>query len=187
MIITEKNIDKKIKDYMRSLLEIEAAIKHKSTIEMFLAIKRNEIGYGPYPRVSLIEAANRSMSDLVNLYAIKYLLNRKSVAKVNLPFDRYNLIFGNDHGIDIYSEKGDNVLLGEGFNVARSYFPIKRRQEVKSLNKEHVKNFSDKNVFKLIAFNSEAVEYPNNYLLKSNQELMYLPITLYEANSPNNG
>jgi len=41
-------------------------------LRLFQYLKRNQVGLGPYPHVTLFEAANRIMTDMVILKGIKW-------------------------------------------------------------------------------------------------------------------
>ena len=88
------------------------------------SLKREKLDHGPYRDVTLFEAANRIMSDLVILKGIRWLLDEKV-----FPFDAYTVEFGNENrnGFDIRAEQGGKTLVGEAFNVAPSFYPVKRR------------------------------------------------------------
>ena len=54
------------------------------------------------------------------------------------PFDAYTVEFGNENrnGFDIRAEQGGKTLVGEAFNVAPSFYPVKRRHAAGKLEKE---------------------------------------------------
>jgi hypothetical protein len=80
--------------------------------------------------VSLFEAANRIMTDLVILSGVRWLL-----VDSGLPFREYTVEYGHedngDH--DIVATDGQRRLIGEAFNVAASFFPIKKASALRKL------------------------------------------------------
>jgi len=105
-----KNIDTIEQEYLSSIEGIGSNIRKLEGIDLLTNIKRAKVGTGPYPDVSLFEAANRIMSDLVILRAINYLL----YANI-LPFDEYIVEYGNEDNNqhDITSCKNDKRFAGE--------------------------------------------------------------------------
>lgn len=72
---------------------------------------------GPYPGVTLFEAANRIMTDLVTLHGVAWLLKNKV-----FPFDSYAVGFGNENDLGFNIRAGGvdgETLVGEVSNVAR--------------------------------------------------------------------
>ena len=113
------------------------------------ALKRNQIGVGPYPNVSMFEAANRILSDLVIFTGISGLLADKSFS-----FDEYRVELGHEdnNGFDIIAESGEVRLVGEAFNVAKSYFNTKKLNALKKLRGAGIS--AD---LKLLMYNHDAV------------------------------
>ncbi|MFJ2483891.1 hypothetical protein ACIOWE_26900 [Pseudomonas sp. NPDC087598] len=112
-----------------------------------LALKRDRLGHGPYPDVSLFEAANRIMSDLVILHGIGALLKGRL-----FPFDEYIVEFGNENrnSFDIRAESQSGTLAGEAFNAASSFFGTKKRAALKKLRSKALEQS-----FRVIMFNAE--------------------------------
>lgn len=102
-----------------------------------------------YPSVTLFEAANRIMSDLVILHGVLGLLNCKA-----LPFCEYTVEFGNEdkNGFDIRATAGSSTLAGEAFNVAPSFFQAKKASALRKLRKG-----ASQATYKVVMFNSDAV------------------------------
>jgi len=144
------NIDKAISDYKDSINSIPFSINSNDILSFLTSIKREKLKVGPYPEVSLFEAANRIMTDLTILFGVKYLLNG---AILELDFAEYTVEFGNenknDH--DLMACNGRKRLIGEAFNVSESYFYTKKSFALKKLNKS-----VETNQIKLLLFNSEA-------------------------------
>ena len=114
------------------------------------AVKREVIKVGPYPDVTLFEAANRIMSDLVILYGVKWLLDNNV-----FPFSKYTVEYGNEdaNGFDIRANGNGKRLIGEAFNVAPSFFQSKKAKVLKKLRKPGLS--AD---YKIVMFNHDAVE-----------------------------
>ena len=68
------------------------------------------------------------------------------IGSIKLPFLQYEVKFGTKGGFDIEAENGSEKLVGEAFNVARSYFPDKIRKMRAKLKNEN--NF-DYKIFNL--------------------------------------
>ena len=119
-------------------------------------------GPGPYPHVTMFEAANRIMSDLVILYGVQWLLNTAA-----FPFDSYTVEYGNENnnGFDVCATDLDKILIGEAFNVAPSFFQTKKASMLKKL----AASTAD---YKIIMFNHDAVA--PNYTPKPNNGEYFL-------------
>jgi hypothetical protein len=131
-VLSAENIGTITKDFHESLASIGESIHGKTGVRLFTALKREKLVGGPYPGVSLFEAANRIMSDLVILGGVNALL------KDNLfPFKSYTVEFGNEdkNGFDIRAESETETLVGEAFNVAPSFFHLKKNSALKKLRK----------------------------------------------------
>jgi hypothetical protein len=158
------NIDSMIEKYKTSLNEMDSIISGNNIIDFFYKIKRDSINKGPYPDVTLFEAANRIMSDLVILFGIKKLLNEEYKA---INFAEYHVEYGNSHDSphDIIAENNDLKLIGEAFNVAPSFFQGKKSMSLAKLRKA-----KKENTIIVLLYNADAVnkEYrpesmPNEY------------------------
>lgn len=143
------NIGRITEDFYQSLVSIGETIQGKTGIPLFIALKREKLTGGPYPNVSIFEAANRIMSDLVILKGITWLL-QKNV----FPFSSYTVEFGNEdaNGFDIQARAGDVTLIGEAFNVAPSFFQTKKSSALRKLKKD-----SSDASYRILMFNNDAV------------------------------
>ncbi|MDD2801162.1 MAG: hypothetical protein PHE96_06870 [Methylococcales bacterium] len=147
--LNRNNIEAAISEYESSIEEIGETISHLRGVSLFQCLKRNQILLGPYPHVTLFEAANRIMTDLVILKGVSWLLRTNS-----FPFDEYLVEYGNednnDH--DISAQKDGKRLIGEAFNVAPSFFQGKKNAMRKKLRA------SNSNAeFMIILANSDAI------------------------------
>lgn len=147
--LSKANIDQTLADYLASVEDLGESIANLRGFRLFEALKRDVVGKGPYPTVTLFEAANRIMTDLVILYGVRWLLKHAL-----FPFDTYVVEYGNDdtQGFDIRASSGGSALIGEAFNVAPSFFQGKKRSMLKKLRQPTA--LAD---FKLIMFNHDAV------------------------------
>lgn len=128
--LTVTNVDEQIGGYCESIAGMGDSLQGKRGLDLFVALKREAVGSGPYPDVSLFEAANRIMTDLVILYGVKWLLT-----KSELPFESYDVNYGHrdDNDFDLRAIYLDKVLVGEAFNVAPSFFQGKKGAMLKKL------------------------------------------------------
>jgi hypothetical protein len=148
-VLSNRNIDKILADYLSSIERIGDSIAGFRGIRLLEGLKRGVVGFGPYPDVTLFEAANRIMTDLVILFGVRWLL-RKAI----FPFDSYAVEYGNENknGFDIRASTKEAILIGEAFNVALSFFQIKKSAMLKKLRTAAV--HSD---FRIVMSNNDAV------------------------------
>lgn len=147
-VLNSENIDVITTDFHASLASIGESIQGKTGVALFTALKREKLVGGPYPGVSLFEAANRIMSDLVILGGVSGLLKERL-----FPFTSYTVEFGNENknGFDIRATSGNETLVGEAFNVAPSFFQIKKGSALKKLRRDG----SDA-TYRILMFNDDA-------------------------------
>ena len=165
--LNRDNINRAIEEYKGLLKNIPLKMEFANIFQMLTDLKRKKMESGPYPNVTLFESANRIMSDLTILYGIKALLDG---AIIGIDFDEYCVEFGHDNynENDISARDGRNKLIGEGFNVAKSFFQPKKTSALKKMRKQISGN--DKLI---LIYNSDAVSEnyspetrPNEYHLK---------------------
>lgn len=77
--LNAENIHAIKSEFEQSLDCLGASIQGKHGVQLLTSIKRDKVGAGPYPQVTLFEAANRIMSDLVILNGIAGLLREKNI------------------------------------------------------------------------------------------------------------
>lgn len=144
------NIDEITNDFSASLALIGNSLQGKTGVPLFMALKREKLNEGPYPDVSLFEAANRIMSDLVILKGIAGLLKNNQ-----FPFDSYTVEFGNENRnkFDILAEIRSETLVGEAFNVAPSFFQSKKYSVQKKM-KQHGEHAT----YRILMYNEDAVK-----------------------------
>ena len=178
MRLTEANANSEINAYLEKTNSLESALPQDDVLTYLTTIKRQPTGSGPYPKVSLFEAANRIMSDIIILLGVRQLLRDPAIGGIYLPFKEYEVALGVAGGHDVIAKSDGRRLIGEAFNVARDYFPTKKSREVKKLN-------SDKEAdYRLILFNSDAVSNPDHYVQISEPSMLYLPVSVETALSP---
>jgi hypothetical protein len=170
-LLNATNIGAITVDFHRDLSVIGRSIVGLTGLPLLIAVKRNCLGHGPYPKVTLFEAANRIMSDLVILHGVAGLLENKT-----FPFTEYKVEFGNEdrNGFDIRASSDAGTLVGEAFNVAPSFFQGKKRTALKKL-----RDFAAGETYRLIMFNEDAP--PKNYLSRAElgiqQIAVHIPTT----------
>jgi hypothetical protein len=150
-VLNSENIKAISTDFHASLTSIGDSIQGKTGVSLFTALKREKLIGGPYPGVSLFEAANRIMSDLVILGGVAGLLKGGL-----FPFTSYTVEFGNENrnGFDIRATSGSQTLVGEAFNVAPSFFQIKKGSALKKLRRDG----SDA-TYRILMFNDDAASH----------------------------
>jgi hypothetical protein len=128
--ISAANVDEVLRAYVASAETVGGSILGLKGIGLLEELKRGRVGAGPYPNVALFEAANRIMTDLVILFGVKWLLKNGV-----FPFKTYSVEYGheNNEAHDIMAADGGKVLIGEAFNVARSFFANKKNAAMKKL------------------------------------------------------
>lgn len=166
--LTPKNVDRIIQKFVSSIKDLGGSIKRKTGLSLLEALKRDQLKTGPYPGVTLFEAANRIMTDLVILHGVAWLLKEKI-----FPFNSYTVEFGNEdkNGFDIKARIGGKTLVGEAFNVAPSFFQIKKSSMLKKL-----RHNGEKADYRIIMVNHDAVA--NNYAPKSEAGLYYVVVNI---------
>ena len=147
--LSHHNIDQTLAEYVASIEQLGESVAGFRGIRLLEALKRDIVGIGPYPKVTLFEAANRIMTDLVILCGVRWLLKHAV-----FPFDTYTVEYGNDDkkGFDLTARANGLMLIGEAFNVAPSFFQMKKSAMLKKL-----RNSSVTADFKVVMFNSDAV------------------------------
>lgn len=128
--LTRRNIDRTLDGYRRSIRSVGASLRGKQGLPLLTALKRERATVGPYPHVTLSEAANRIMTDLVILYGVRALLRDRV-----LPFHAYTVEYGHEdrNGFDLRAEHDGETLVGEAFNVSPSLYPLKRAATLRKL------------------------------------------------------
>jgi hypothetical protein len=166
--LTSGNIDKLIDEFETSIAGLGSSIAGKTGLSLFEALKRDKLETGPYPGVTLFEAANRIMTDLVILRGVAWLLKNKP-----FPFDSYTVEFGNEgkNDFDIMASGADKTLVGEAFNVARALFQGKKSSMLKKLRRQ-----GGRANYRVIMFNHDAVA--SDYASKEEEGLHYVIVNI---------
>lgn len=161
--LNRNNINQAILDYMLLLKNVPLIIESNNVLEMMTNLKRKHLNSGPYPNVSLFESANRIMTDLTILFGIRDLFNG---AIKEIDFNEYKVEFGHDNfnDNDISANNGKVKLIGEVFNVAKTFFQPKKTITLKKMRKQ-VKD----NDILLLIYNSDAVSESYSPRLKINE------------------
>jgi len=166
--LTLANISKIQLEFNESLASLGNSIKGKTGLPLLESLKRERLGVGPYPDVTLFEAANRIMSDLVILYGVEGLL------KSNIfPFAEYIVEFGNEdnNGFDIRASTPSATLVGEAFNVAPSFFQGKKGSALKKLREK-----AKQETYRIVMFNSDAP--PANYVARHEAGIYHVSVQI---------
>ena len=90
-LLTVGNVGTTLAEYSATIVSVGDRIQGKLGLELLQEVKRVPTRTGPYPEVTLFEAANRIMTDLVILNGVKWLL-QESV----FPFSEYRVEYGNE-------------------------------------------------------------------------------------------
>ncbi|QBR03674.1 hypothetical protein [Paraburkholderia pallida] len=121
--------------------------------------------HGPYPGVTLFEAANRIMSDLVILRGVAGLIQAGMFG-----IERYLVEFGNEdrNGFDLNgTDQSGRTRVGEAFNVAPSFFGPKKQKAVSKLRSN-----GGAATYRLLLVNDDAV--PPGYTPRQEAGLHYV-------------
>lgn len=172
-ILTKKNINYTIKAYLNNMEKIPPKLNCNSIYQLLISLKRKEVMCGPYPKVSLFEAANRILSDLVILYGIKELLFKKSLISEKLPFDKYLVKLSNESGFDLEAKSKQFTLAGEAFNVSQSFFQLKKTAVLKRL-----RNKGKKYTHRLVLFNDDAISDISRYPLSTKDRILLMAVKI---------
>jgi hypothetical protein len=166
--LTLANISKIQSEFDSSLAMLGESVKGKTGFPLLESLKREKVKTGPYPNVTLFEAANRIMSDLVILHGVAGLLQEKI-----FPFSEYIVEFGNEdkNGFDIRASSPSATLVGEAFNVAPSFFQGKKRTALKKLREK-----ASQETYRIIMFNSDAP--PANYMAKHEPNIFHVSVQI---------
>jgi len=176
MKLDKVNIDSTIKEYLGKLDSIKLPAPPNDVLLLMYSVKRKPLDSGPYLGVSFFEASNRILSDLVILFGVRQLLRKTLIGKVQLPFGEYEVALGVEGGNDLRATVGGRTLIGEAFNVAPSFFQTKKNSAIKKLKKRSAD-------YRLLLFNSDAVNRPDSFLDKSEPSLLYLPVDVFRERS----
>lgn len=159
-------------DFDKSLACLGSTVQGKTGLELLTSLKREKVETGPYPNVTLFEAANRIMSDLVILNGVAGLLREKT-----FPFTEYTVEFGNENknGFDIRASSSTVSLIGEAFNVAPSFFHGKKSTALRKLREGGADTS-----YKIIMFNSDAP--PADYSAKHEPGTYHVSVDIGTGN-----
>ncbi len=168
-ILNQENIESAIAEYEQSINKIGGILHGLRGVELFQCIKRQRLNMGPYPHVTLFEAANRIMTDLTILKGVKWLLQSEI-----FPFQEYKVEYGNEDNNehDILASKNGKRLRGEAFNVAPSFFQGKKNSALKKL-----RGSQERSDYILILANSDAVNDSYCPKLRKNEFFVFIDIS----------
>lgn len=133
-ILNGNNIEAAISDYKNLLKDVNLKIEGKTLLELMIKLKRKEMQTGPYPHVSIFEAANRIMTDLVILFGVRQILANKFENLKDISEIKVDLGNENSQAHDIICRVDNKEFLsGEAFNVAPSFFNSKKSSSIRKL------------------------------------------------------
>lgn len=153
--------------YTKAIENTDFKLPTKATLEFMLWAKREKINFGPYQNLTFFEISNRIYSDLVLLEAAQILFKEHLIKSIHLKMSNHS---GSDLTvIDIKN----NLINGEAFNTAASFFQIKMRSELKKFKDNavgiiayNVSALSDKNK---VFLERKKTEYPNIVFIECNK------------------
>ncbi|MBY4949498.1 hypothetical protein K6V92_23115 [Cupriavidus respiraculi] len=148
--LTSHNVGAITEEFLRTLDIVGDSIHGLRGVPLLTALKRTKLAHGPYPGVTLFEAANRIMSDLVILRGVAGLLAQNAFG-----IETYRVEFGNEdrNGFDLTAvDPSGAVLVGEAFNVAPSFFGSKKQAALAKLRAKGAES-----AYRLIVVNHDAV------------------------------
>ncbi|WP_294677158.1 hypothetical protein [uncultured Fluviicola sp.] len=164
-----QEVQSEIVGFKHQLNEIDPVISANSSLELMQCLKRDIIKKGPYPHVTLLESANRILTDCVIYNTLLLIFENKIEA---LPsFKRVEVDFGHSnkqkHDIIGFDVDDNPVFYAEAFNTAPTFFMTKLFK-----TRSKLKNTENQDVMKLICFNRDACK---GYRPK-NSELRYIVV-----------
>ena len=167
-LLTVGNVGTTLAEYSATIVSVGDRIQGKLGLELLQEVKRVPTRTGPYPAVTLFEAANRIMTDLVILNGVKWLL-QESV----FPFSEYRVEYGNEDysAHDLMAENEDERLVGEAFNVAPSFFQAKKAAMLRKLRMPE-----NREGLKLILANADAVGESYRPKLRANEHMVLVDV-----------
>jgi hypothetical protein len=165
--LNNTNIKNAIDAYLSILSTGPVQVVAETPYAFLKTLKRKQLESGPYPGVSLFEAANRIMSDLVILFGVKLLLHKTFDG---ISFSEFTVQLGNENdGLhDLVARLGNHTLHGEAFNVAESFFYLKKRSSLEKLSKTNL----PENHIQVLLYNVEATITK----IEREDNLFYLPV-----------
>lgn len=163
------NIGPYIRHYRTSIRTIGKSIGGLRGIPLLHAMKRTQLDFGYKRPITLFEASNRIMSDLVILYGVKAMLNDRT----RFPFDAYTVELGNEdkNGFDITAQGNGKHLVGEAFNVATSYYQGKKNHALRKLRTKGCQ--AD---YRVIIANADSVDARYRPDINSNEYFIFVNV-----------
>ncbi|MCC6739468.1 MAG: hypothetical protein IT452_10520 [Planctomycetia bacterium] len=136
-VVTAGDIDGKIVCYVEELDALLLPELPRRPLALFRMLKRHRFPRGEEKsEISVFEIANRAMSNLVVYLTARRLLSNAGEVLGSDSLDSIHLALENEDGSDLAAvTKTGRVLKGECFNVATSFFPVKRSHAVRKLKK----------------------------------------------------
>ena len=166
-LLTVGNVGTTLAEYSATIVSVGDRIQGKLGLELLQEVKRVPTRTGPYPEVTLFEAAkphNDRFGDS----------ERREVAAAGicLPFlgvpRRVRKRGLQRH--DLMAENEDERLVGEAFNVAPSFFQAKKAAMLRKLRMPE-----NREGLKLILANADAVGESYRPKLRANEHMVLVP------------
>jgi len=129
--LSSGNIDTTIERYTGSIACLSARASALTGLALLSTLGRTPVGAGPYPHLTLLEAANRIMSDLVILHGVRWLLAHSA-----FPFDCYRVELGGERtrGCDVSASNARGArLVGQAEALAPASFRARKRTLLRRL------------------------------------------------------
>ncbi|HJO80826.1 MAG TPA: hypothetical protein QF520_00270 [SAR202 cluster bacterium] len=168
LVLTAQSIDREIAKYSDAVQDIVLPTPTDDVVETLTILKRRPLGSGPYPNVSVYEAGNKILSDLVVFEGVKKLLKGLADHSIELPFAEYTIRLRTSPGFSVTASCGEIRLIGAACNVAKSFFGTRRRTQEQRLSRDQEANY------RVLLFNADATPDPSNYIGISTAELIYV-------------
>jgi hypothetical protein len=170
LVLSQKNLKGEIARYLADTANTTIpTLSTADPLALFRELKRTALSDGPYRGLTILEVANRTLSDLVVFAVAEHLLHQP-IAGLQEPALEVKVLLGTEDGHDVMAVLPDQrELRGECFNVARSFFRSKLHKTRKKLRSVLTP------CVKLIAFNEDACELP---LRHRSDWVIHLPIAI---------
>jgi hypothetical protein len=129
--LSSSNIDTTIERYTSSIASLSARASALTGLALLSTLGRTPVGAGPYPCLTLLEAASRIMSDLVILHGVRSLLAHSA-----FPFDCYRVELGRErtNGFDVSASNSSGArLVGQAEAVPPASFRLRKRTLLRRL------------------------------------------------------
>lgn len=153
--LSQKDVQLLKKEYDSLIKNENLSVPQMEVLKLMHWAKREAISFGPYQHLTFFEISNRVYSDLILLEAASTLFASHAIRSIRL-----NLSNKSGHDMTITDKQG-NIVIGEAFNTAPSFFQIKLRSDLKKFQP---------NKIGYIAFNKTALNQSNEVFLNTKKQ-----------------